>query len=621
MSGAQQRRISAGGSGMPEQQERTQARGRRRRDGAPGRRAGPDWLRLALAASPGLARLHRLRDRVRPLADPFAVARLALEELEVSVDLPAAHVERIPASGALVITANHPFGALDGIVAIDTIGRRRRDLRVLANPELAGVSGIGSLVIPVDPFGGAVATRANVRGMREALRWLEGGGLLLIFPAGEVSNLNLRAGMVTDRTWSPTAARLIRLAGAPVTPMHFAGANSVLFQLAGIVHPRLRTLLLPHELGNKVGTRVAVRVGEPLPPAQYRACKGDAELAAQLRLKTYLAGAPQLAQSAPRAASPRNLAPLAAPVDAEELAREVGSLPPQSLLASSGCLRVYCAAATQIPRTLQELGRLRELTFRAVGEGSGRSADLDEFDAYYEHLFVWNPAVREIVGAYRLGRTDLISHRLGKRGLYTATLFEYHDLFFKLLGPALELGRSFVRAEYQKSFAPLLLLWRGIGEYVGRHPECCKLLGPVSISSDYCSVSQALLVEFLRQRNFDPLAPTLVRPRRPFRRQFSLRSLGGAAPPGDLETLSTLLAGLEPDGKGTPVLLRQYLKLGGRVLGFNIDPDFNSTLDCLLLVDLRRTEPRVLEKYMSAAAWESFCHIHRRRQRKAATAA
>src|SRR5215469_10404891 len=330
---------------MPEQQERTRARGRRHRDGAPGRRTGPDWLRLAVAASPGLARLHRLRDRVRPLADPFAVARLALEELEVSVDLPAEHAERIPASGAAVITANHPFGALDGLAGIDAIGRRRHDLRVLANPKLVGVSGIGSLIIPVDPFGGAAATRANIRGMREALRWLEGGGLLLIFPAGEVSNLNLRAGVVTDRTWSPTAARLIRLAGAPVTPMHFAGANSVLFQLAGIVHPRLRTLLLPHELANKVGTRVAVRVGEPLLPEQHRAYKGDAELAAQLRLKTYLAGAPQLVQSAPRAGLPRNLAPLATPVEPAVLAREVASLPSHSLLVSSGGLQVYGAAA------------------------------------------------------------------------------------------------------------------------------------------------------------------------------------------------------------------------------------------------------------------------------------
>jgi len=259
-------------------------------------------------------------------------------------------------------------------------------------------------------------------------------------------------------------------------------------------------------------------------------------------------------------------------------------------------------------------GRLRERTFRAVGEGTGRSADIDDFDGYYEHLFIWDAPAREIVGAYRLGRTDRIARRFGKQGLYTSTLFEYHDLFFKLLGPALELGRSFVRAEQQKSFAPLLLLWRGIGEYVGRHPEYCKLLGPVSISGDYCLVSRALLVQFLRQRNFDPLAPAMVRARTPFRGHLSPRSLGGAQP-DDLQTLSALLAGLEPDGKGAPVLLRQYLKLGGRVLGFNIDPGFGNSLDCLVLVDLRRTEPRVLEKYMSEAAWQSFRQLHHRRRR------
>jgi putative hemolysin len=575
--------------------------------------SGRDWLRLAFMASPGLARLRRLRNSVRASADPFATVHHVLGQLEVSVDLQATAAGRIPATGPVVITANHPYGALDGLVGIDTIGRVRRDLRVLANPELAALPAIGQLIIPVDPFGGARAARANMVGMRRALRWLEHGGALLIFPAGEVSNLDLRTRRVTDRPWSLTAARLIRLAGAPVTSMHFAGANSALFQLAGFLHPRLRTLLLPYELGNKVGTRVVVRIAEPLAPARYAACASDAELITQLRLRTYLLGA---SQPEPTEATParRELAPLAAAADRESLASEVEALPAETLLVTSGSLCVYCARAELLPLTLSELGRLRERTFRAVGEGTGRRVDVDEFDQYYEHLFIWNAPAREIVGAYRLGRTDRIARELGKHGLYTSTLFEYHDLFFKLLGPALELGRSFVRAEHQKSFAPLLLLWRGIGEYVGRHPEYCKLLGPVSISSDYCHVSRALLVQFLRERNFDPLAPAMVRARSPFRSRLSLRSLGGEQP-DDLQTLSALLAGLEPDGKGAPVLLRQYLKLGGRVLGFNIDPDFGHSLDCLVLVDLRRTEPRVLEKYMSEGAWQSFQHMHHRRRR------
>ncbi|MBV8306852.1 MAG: lysophospholipid acyltransferase family protein [Gammaproteobacteria bacterium] len=576
-----------------------------------GRRTGSDWLRLAFAASPGLARLHRLRESVQELADPFAAVRYVLEQLEVTIDLGAVDATRIPAAGPAVITANHPFGALDGLIGIDTIARRRQDLRVLANPELAALPGIGAVVIAVDPFGGSAATRANVTGMRQALRWLESGGALLIFPAGEVSNLDLRTGRVNDRTWSPTAARLIRLSGAAVTPMHFAGANSPLFQLAGFVHPRLRTLLLPYELSNKAGSRIVVRVGEAVPAERCKTSASDLELAGQLRLLTYLSGAGQSSGThSPK--EPRRPAPVTDPVDPRRLASEVESLPADTLLLSSGNLRVYCAPATLLPVMLQELGRLRECTFRAVGEGTGRSTDIDAFDAYYEHLFIWNESTLEISGAYRLGRTDRIARQLGKAGLYTSTLFEYHDLFFKLLGPALELGRSFVRAEQQKSFAPLLLLWRGIGEYVGRHPEYCKLLGPVSISNDYSAWSRALLAQFLRQRKFDPLAPAMVRARRPFRSHLSLRSLG-CVQPSDLQTLSALLAGLEPDGKGPPVLLRQYLKLGGRVLGFNVDPDFSDSLDCLVLVDLRRTEPRVLEKYMSRKALESFRHRHGRR--------
>jgi putative hemolysin len=439
----------------------------------------------------------------------------------------------------------------------------------------------------------------------------------MIFPAGEVSHLHLRTLSISDPPWSTTSARLIRMSGAPVVPMYFGGANSALFQLAGMVHPRLRTLLLPHELGNKLGARVAIRLGQQLAPSKLAAFETDEQLAAHLRLKTYLlAGSGSSAVRAPAQPAPvateRTLEPIGDAVDPERLSCEIETLPPEMLMVSSGRMRVYCAPTSRIPWTLQELGRLRELTFRAVGEGTGRSADIDVFDDYYEQLFIWNTESREIVGAYRLGRTDEISRRFGKRGLYTSTLFDYNELFLKLLGPALELGRSFVRIEYQKSFASLMLLWKGIGEYIARNPRYCRLIGPVSISNDYLPLSRDLLVGFLRKKTFQPLAPTVVRPKRPFRGRFSLRSLGRHESLADIEALSTVVADLEPDGKGAPVLLRQYLKLGGRMLGFNVDPDFGDALDCLVLIDLRKTNPRVLRKYMSDAGWERFSQAHRR---------
>jgi putative hemolysin len=569
--------------------------------------------RLALRVLPALAKLHRIRDEVRQFEDPFAVAAHALRELHVDVRLSPTDLDRIPAMGGVVITANHPFGGLDGLIAIAAIGDRRRDLRILANAELARIEELSTLIIPVDPFGGSKAARANVAGLRQALRWVERGGALLMFPAGEVSHLHLRSASITDPPWSTTAARLVRLADAPVVPFYIAGANSVLFQVAGLVHPRLRTMLLPAELANKSGARVQARIGAPIQPARYHQMGSDQHLAAYLRLRTYGLKAdtgPEAAPEEPVAAA-RGAEPIAAEVQPERIAREIGALPEASLLASAGNLRVHLASAREIPWTLQEIGRLRELTFRAVGEGTGRSSDIDLFDDYYQHLVLWDAEARRIAGGYRLGRTDEICRRFGRRGLYTSTLFEYGDLFLGLLGPALELGRSFVRVEYQRSFTSLMLLWKGIAEYVGRNPRYCRLIGPVSISNEYQPLSRELQVSFLRARLLDPLTAS-VRPKRAFRRRLSLRSVGIEPKwPADIDQLSTLVAGLEPDGKGAPVLLRQYLRLGGKVLGFSVDPDFGNALDCLILVDLRKTEPRVLRKYMSESAWARFQQKHR----------
>lgn len=567
--------------------------------------------RLALRVLPALARLHRIRDEVRRLDDPFAVAEYALRELQVDVQLRAGDLDRIPDEGGVVITANHPFGGLDGLLAIAMIGSRRRDLRILANAELTRIDELRPLIIPVDPFGGPKAARANVAGLRQALRWLESGGALLVFPAGEVSHLRLRSASITDPPWSAATARLVRLAGAPVVPFFIAGANSVLFQIAGLVHPRLRTLLLPAELANKTGARVQTRIGAPIAPARYGEIGSDQHLAAYLRLRTYGLKAETARGAREAAAGCRGVDPVGAEVDPERVAAEIAALPPASLLVRAGHLRVHIAAAREIPWTLQELGRLRELTFRAVGEGTGRGSDIDLFDDYYEHLVLWDEQTRRIAGGYRLGRTDVIWRRFGRRGLYTSTLFDYGDLFLRLLGPALELGRSFVRVEYQRSFGALMLLWKGIAEYVGRNPRYCRLIGPVSISNDYQPLSRELQVAFLRDRLLDPLTAS-VRPKRAFRGRLSLRSVGIEPRwPADIDQLSSLIAGLEPDGKGTPVLLRQYLRLGGRVLGFSIDPDFGNALDCLILVDLRRTEPRVLRKYMSEPAWARFQRKHR----------
>jgi hypothetical protein len=293
------------------------------------------------------------------------------------------------------------------------------------------------------------------------------------------------------------------------------------------------------------------------------------------------------------------------------LQAEIDALPPDKRLIDHGRFHVYCARAAQIPWALQEIGRLRELTFRAVGEGTGRSSDIDLFDAFYLHLFVWDAHAAAIVGAYRLGLVDEILARHGKRGLYTHSLFKYRTRMLDSLSPAIELGRSFVRAEYQRSFAPLLLLWAGIGRFIERSPQYAVLFGPVSISARYAPASRRLIVEYVSAYRADTRLAREVRPRRPFRDGARTAPPGAAmSAPASLDELSRRVAEIEHDGKGVPVLLRQYLQLGGRLLGFNLDRDFADTLDGLIMVDLREVEEAVLARYMGKRGAAAFRAYH-----------
>jgi putative hemolysin len=299
---------------------------------------------------------------------------------------------------------------------------------------------------------------------------------------------------------------------------------------------------------------------------------------------------------------------------------EIDALPADQRLVDRGRFQVYCARAGQIPWALQEIGRLRELTFRAVGEGTGLGADIDLFDALYLHLFVWDAHAASIAGAYRLGLVDEILSRHGKRGLYTHSLFKYRIQVLEALSPAIELGRSFVRVEYQRSFAPLLLLWAGIGRFVERSPQYAVLFGPVSISARYAPASRRLIVEYLSAYSADTRLARQVKPRRPFRPGARPPAPNAAiSAPRSIDELSRRIAQIEHDGKGVPVLLRQYLQLGGRLLGFNLDRNFADTLDGLIMVDLREVEETVLARYMGkreAAAFRAYharaavCQLH-----------
>jgi len=312
-----------------------------------------------------------------------------------------------------------------------------------------------------------------------------------------------------------------------------------------------------------------------------------------------------------RSAAADARAAVAEEVPAAVVKAEIEALPRAQRLVVNGGYDVYWARASQAPRVLQEIGRLRELTFRAVGEGSGKAADIDAFDSYYLHMFVWDTRANTIVGAYRLGLVDEILATLGKRGLYTHSLFKYGTRMLSTLSPAIELGRSFVRAEYQRSFAPMMLLWSGIGRFVERSPQYAVLFGPVSISNSYSLVSRRLIVNYLWTHTAEADLVGHVRPRRPFRGDTGRFASGDRAfCPGTVDELSRIIAEIEPDHKGVPVLLRHYLRLGGRLLAFNVDSGFGDVLDGLIMVDLRQIEPTLLARYMGKPGTLAFRAYH-----------
>ena len=546
-------------------------------------------------------------------SDPEAFCSEALRALRVNFTVADADLARVPKRGPLVVVANHPFGAVEGLALLAMLLRVRPDVRVMANYLLERLPQLREQLISVDPFARPDSTRSNLRPLREALRWVQQGGALILFPAGEVSHLQLPQGAVTDPPWTPDLARIVRRTGAAVLPVYFPGGNGPLFQALGLIHPRLRTALLAREMLNKKDRALTPRIGFPIPFARLERMADDA-LVDYLRLRTYLLA--RRRQAAPPEADNTQGEPVAPAICPQRLAAEIEGLPAHNLLLASGPYQVFSAEAAQIPHLLQEIGRLREHTFRAAGEGTGRPSDLDRFDNLYTHLLLWKTDSREVMGAYRLGRSDTLLERFGIRGLYTSTLFRYRRELLEKMGPALELGRSFVRPEYQRSFAPLLLLWKGIGQFVLQHPQYRMLFGPVSISRDYSPLSRQLIVASLGETCTINELAHLVRPRNPLRCK-PLRVKGCA--PGrvrhllaDFEEISTLVADLEADGKGVPVLLRQYLNLGGRLLAFNVDADFSDVLDGLILVDLCRTEPRTLERYLGREGCRQFLDFHYR---------
>lgn len=504
----------------------------------------------------------------------ISIYQRVIDELELRPEYSGA-VESIPATGPLVIVANHPFGIIEGPILGAMLDGVRKDVLFMTNSLLAELPELAQRIIAVDPFG--AASHRNTGAVRRALAHLQAGGALVVFPAGQVSAPRPPLGWVADAEWQPMAARMAMKTRAQVVPVYFEGRNRAAFQIAGLLHPGLRTMMLPAEMLASRRRGVRVVVGDMAAAERYR---DAAQLTEHLRRRTYgLAGRLRQAR-------------VAAAGRTEALAREIEGLTP---VIESGEFAVYIAQAGAIPEGLREIGRLREIAFRAAGEGSGLALDLDAFDAHYWHLFLWHRGNREIAGAYRLGDCATLPAR---PGAYAATLFRFPASWRGVREQSVELGRSFVRGRYKRSFQPLLLLWKGIGVFVMQRPHLRYLYGPVSVSADYSRESRTAIA-----RHFSKW-PKGFGPRNPL--THALSWWPAAERRRSLEELEAQVAKSEPDGKGLPVLMRHYLNLGGEILCMNLDSRFGNALDGLVLLDLRKTPAKMLGRYFGAAAVERF---------------
>ena len=566
-------------------------------------------LARLLDGATSLASLQRMYGLVAA-GDDFPAR--ALQTLQIGVACAGGDLERIPVEGPLLIVANHPHGAADGLALLMAIRKIRTDVKLLGNELLWRIPEMREHLVTVDVF--RPGRGRNAAAMRIAIDWVRRGHVLVVFPAGEVSHVPAGNGRLVDSTWRDGATRIATHTGSPVLPVFIEGRNSRLFVAAGRLHPALRTALLAREMLRLRGTELRIHVGRVVSGGRLASLGSVAAQTAYLRVRCYglepgTCGTAGSLRFHRRATSP---APLAPPAPAERLAAEVGALASEALLLESGPWAVFCAERNAIPLIVQEIGRLRELTFRGVGEGTGRSRDLDRYDDHYRHLFVWHRNRRVIAGAYRVGATDRVAGHYGSSGLYTRSLFRYTSRLLKELGPALELGRSFVAPEFQRDYQPLLLLWRGIGRLVAREPRYRRLFGPVSISAGYGMMTRHILARFLLANRYSPRLGALVRPNHPFRTSAAEApdALVRSVVAERLHDVDEIVRDLEAGQRGIPVLLRQYLKLNAKLLGFSLDPSFGHVLDGLVVVDLLDVERSLLTRYLGEDGATAFLAWH-----------
>ena len=514
-----------------------------------------------------------------------------LEGFEIDFEIPEKDLKRIPKTGAFITIANHPLGGIDGMILLKILLEKRTDFKVIANFLLHRLDPLKPYIMPVNPFEDHKDAKSSLSGIKQSIGHLRQGGALGIFPAGEVST-NKDEKHIVDKPWEPAAMKLIKKAKVPVVPIYFHAKNSTFFYRLARMSDVLRTAKLPSEMLSQKKRKIMVRIGNPISVEDQDANPNMEAFTAFLRRKTFMLANSfekkglfdNLPKSLKLSKSPKIIAlQTNQPLMEEEI--ETCRRLDKRLLESKN-YEVFLAKKEVIPNILNEIGRLREITFREVGEGSNNSIDLDKFDDYYYHLFLWDKEAKKIAGAYRMGMGAEIYKKHGINGFYMQDLFRFEPELYDMMSQSIEMGRAFIIKEYQLKPMPLFLLWKGIVQCTLRFPEHKFLIGGVSISNKFSNFSKSLMIEFMKSNYYDPYVAQYIRPKKEFKVKLNDadKDIVFDESEADLNKFDRIIDELEPESLRLPVLIKKYIKQNARVIAFNVDPLFNNAIDGLMYI-------------------------------------
>ena len=544
------------------------------------------WLLMKILK---ISTLNDIYDRNKHLSE-VEFLNAILDEFQIKFEIPEEDFKRLPKDGAYITISNHPLGGIDGILLLKLMLEKEPNFKIIANFLLHRIDPMKPYIMPVNPFETHKDAKSSVIGLKETFRHLRDGKPLGMFPAGEVSTYK-DGKLVVDKAWEEGAIKVIRKAQVPVVPIYFHAKNSRLFYLLSKLNPTLRTAKLPSELLTQKKLVIKVRIGKPISVNEQNEHKTIEEYTEFLRKKTYMLANP-FEKEVPflpnnTLKSQKNPKEIATPANQEKMMQEVAVLRKNNArLLQSKNYEIFFTEANIIPNILHEIGRLREVTFREIGEGTNKSIDLDQYDTYYHHLFLWDDDTKKIAGAYRMGLGSEIFPKHGIKGYYLNELFRFEPELYDMMHKSIEMGRAFITKEYQQKPMPLFLLWKGIIHTTLRYPEHKFLLGGVSISNQFSDFSKSLMIEFMKSHYYDPYIAQYIHPKVEFKVKLKDEDKDFIfdEAEADLNKFDKLIDELEPGILRLPVLIKKYIKQNARVVAFNVDPLFNNAIDGLMYI-------------------------------------